>query len=98
MTKPAKKTKATVTAKDKDARRASVGLYMAEMQTWIKQNDNRRDSCDATLKWYQTEISSLREQIELCKKGMALEREQKRIIGRRIARAKQEMRLYLAKQ
>lgn len=84
--------------KTKDDRRATEGLYVADMQIWIKQNENRLVSCDAVIASLTTEIASHREQIKLIQAGIRLEQEQQRIIRRRIARAKQDVKHYLTKK
>ena len=84
--------------KTKDERHTTEALYVAEMQTWIKQNENRLASCDAAILSLQNEIASHAKQIDLIRAGINLEQEQKRIIRRRIAIGKQDLKAYLTKK
>jgi len=79
-------------------KRAADAHYLAEMQIWIKQQENRVASCDRTIADLQEHRCSQGCQILLTNEAIKLEREQKRIIRRRITKGRRELKQFLTKK
>ena len=78
-------------------RTAKPDLYAENVRAWLETSENSVACCDVTIASLTEQIKLNRKENRLFEKGIQLERDQKKVLRRRIANQQRTLARHLAK-